>query len=642
MERFRFVGGQQLLLNGIRIELKRILPYENEETWEVENLVKHMRFPVKKRKLEVEYEKGRLIPIRPDGSLGRRYKGVKLASDLPGPLPKINQFEKRLVAEVERQWFAGITTARDPKTKEPVFQRLLRQLGQELGTEILGYPVTVGVTYYYAIRKRVREARSSGRLANLNGNRGKWERLGPGVRTAIVEAIRGMVDRQKAKGKGLITRKQIIKHAKDEVKKLRENNPLGVENPKTTLATPHDKTLYRMLRLEVDAHDLVQVTMGRSFANAEHRGPSLVPNKTTYANQWQMFDETPAPLHLILKHLDGIPLGRPNITFLVDDYCEGISGFHVGFTPPSGTIIAATLKHGILPKTYASELFPGVTKPLLLSGICKLVTFDRSLQARGDAIAQICDDLDIEFDWTPSRHPWLKDLVEKFFQRLAQQLLRDLPGYVFPPWMGISEADYNPRKDGIIDFYEFLALLHAWVAEINATPRNGKPSPNEMWAESAARVEPEYVADTAALDALFGTPDRGKRLDNKGVQYKGLPYYSEHLRDYRWTRGASQWVNLKVNELNLRMLHVELDDGSFVPAYTIKHPEVDPLPAFLVDILRKSAQQRYKNDSAEAQEASFRDLRRAMAVGLGDQLSVRESERLGRILGLEMSTVLMG
>ncbi|WP_182084442.1 DDE-type integrase/transposase/recombinase [Aureimonas sp. ME7] len=631
MRRIQFKSGQRLLFHGVPITLKRRLDRDPEE-WEVENRNRREIEVRSRRVLDIALHQGELLDDSELPPSKKKYRGTRAISDLSPRIQRQVRYEKMVIRLVAERTGEGFKTSKDADTGEMRLAAVLKEVAAEAGMICFGKEKKLGKSQYYEYCNKHAEAIDADDYAGGYSKRGRRDQMGPGVRTLVVRTIEETVEefKNKPKGRGhqLLTRRILDDRIVTAVEEERRHNP-GV-----TLRVPSDATVYRIVRDEINQHDWDLATKGRTLTDAAYRRPGRLPKVLTHPLQWCHFDETPCPIYLY-DRFSKLPLGRPYLAWIVDLFSGGIVGFYLGFTPPGDLVIAQTLKHACLPKAYMADLYPGIDTPLLLAGIPKLITFDNSLQAHGNSIQQICGDLDILYDFTKPRAPWMKSLVERMFKMLEEELLRHQPGYVFPAAWKIPKKDYDPQTTAMMDFNDFLCILHKWIGRrVNGLSRQSKPSPNAKWIEGCAIAEPEFVANTADLEALFGIVREGRRLDESGVQYEGLAYYSDEVDLERHLHGARQKVAIKANPLSIRRIHVRGRDKSWIPVKTDAHPEWPRLDLHVLKLLNKQSRMRYGVETMETRVHSFRAIQQDMAIGYDDGMSAANSARAARALGI--------
>lgn len=157
MRKMSFVGGQTLLLNGVRIVLRSSRLVNNDEIWEIFNESQRFHESITRAELDEALRLGKLhVPYDdpvPGEAQRRKFKGTRLISDLPAHRQKAIQFERKIVQEVERRTSRGAKTSRIAingiRSKHTVLSQLLTELGREFGPKILGKVRTVSVPTYY-------------------------------------------------------------------------------------------------------------------------------------------------------------------------------------------------------------------------------------------------------------------------------------------------------------------------------------------------------------------------------------------------------------------------------------------------------------------------------------------------------------
>ena len=73
----------------------------------------------------------------------------------------------------------------------------------------------------------------------------------------------------------------------------------------------------------------------------------------TRSNQVWQIDRTKADILLVDE--DGVEIGRPILTTVIDCYSRCIVGYRLGLKAPSSLVVALALRHAMRPKQFASE-----------------------------------------------------------------------------------------------------------------------------------------------------------------------------------------------------------------------------------------------------------------------------------------------
>lgn len=628
MRTIAFVGGQELIRNGVPIKLVRVVGNDGSPIWEYENQSLMMRERASQLQLELEHGAGTLFSADPEEARGKR-DGVKLLSDMGSYQQKLTKWRRAIVDEVDRLTVPGNKTSavimHGKRQKDTVLDALLVKLGREIGIKILGKPRPASRASYYRWRKE--------RHAPVNKVRKVREPLGPGVRKAVKEAIRKKVLEHQGPatkpGEQRLTMKELKEVAVKAVDAERSLRPFE------TLKVPSEPVFYR-IKDEIPKVLLDTAFYGRVRTKRDYRRPSNSPNEITYCLQRVEFDETRCPIFLYLDDLF-LPLGRPWLAWIVDVFSHCIIGFYIGFDPPCDLVISQTLKHACLPKPYIHERFPSIKNPSFPSGVPHFITFDNSMTAHGGSVDAICGDLDIKYDFQTPREPWMKGFVEESLGTIERALLAGQPGYQPPRGWEISPVDYDPGKTAATSFNTFVTLIYAYLCDYhNPLTRQmyAGRSPMSLWEEGTARVRPRYPSRALDLDALFGVVRQGRRLGSNGVVYEGMRYYSDEMHDERLFDGPVQYVDVKVNPLDLRKIHFKNSKNTWIPAVTKKYPELEYLNLHAVELLGKQSRQLYGSETMEDRVRAMMHVREIGRLGYDEGMSHQNAARAARLLGI--------
>jgi len=344
------------------------------------------------------------------------------------------------------------------------------------------------------------------------------------------------------------------------------------------------------------------------------------------------YDETLLPLYCYCDVLK-IPLGRPWLAWLVDVYSNAIIGFYLGFEPPGDAVFASVFRHAAMPKSYVSGAYPDIAQPYPMSGIPRFVTFDNSLSAHGNSIERLLGDLDVPWDFTLARMPWLKGAVENSFHLLNLGLLSELPGFVLP--QDVDRSDYDPKENGLIGFLHLLWIVHRYLLEVYHPnpPTIGGPSPNVRWQEGTRIVKPRYPRTGQDLDFLFGIVREGVTLDHRGVLYEGIRYYSEGVDGIRYWNGANVKVSLKVNPVNLSRIQARYGDGAWVTCHALNKTEAQ-VSLHVHKLRQRHSERLFGKADWESRIKAEVHLRGLMRGAVLEDHGTRVSGLLARALGI--------
>ncbi|MEL6113837.1 transposase family protein [Photobacterium sp. SP02] len=284
-------------------------------------------------------------------------------------------------------------------------------------------------------------------------------------------------------------------------------------------------------------------------------------------------DHTPLDLILLDDELD-IPIGRPYLTLLIDQFSKSIVGFHLGFENPSYYSVMKAILNAIKPKDYVSERFPSIEHEWYCQGKMESLVVDNGREFWSGSLEQACLEVGIHVQFNPVRKPWLKPLVERIFRTIGSRLIVTIPGKTFSNLL--QREGYDPRKDAVMHFSTFNELFHKWIIdEYHYDSDSRKRSiPFLKWQEGVSVMPPiRYEQDDLEkLSVVLGVMAKRKHRRG-GVHLHGLRYDSHELADYRRMNPHDTKVLTKTNPDDISSIYVYLDRHQRY----LKVPCIDPI-----------------------------------------------------------------
>ncbi|TYO61768.1 transposase family protein [Bradyrhizobium hipponense] len=663
-----FSPGVLISIEGDRFTLIDECSIEGEPHWALRNESGVFAGYKSKSELEYLYDVSQtlvFVRVEDEQLTPKKRKRVQLIADLPEGRRKRRIFRRRLIEEVTRHATTGCTSQihgyverNGRKQAVTVLAHIVTEAARKVGLEVYGEARSCSVATYYRYCALDPE--------NLDGvfeNRGNHNQLDPRVKQLMKRVMGTLLEaakfRKKRGNKPVLTMREIMVAVLDGLKALRAANSdcgtssvqksLDAETQSSEMAShkkgplrmPSPATFYNIYNtFPARSRDVAKYGLTR--ARSMYRRPGELVHVDAPLSCLQ-FDETPLPL-FVVDEVHQIPLGRPWLAFHVDEYSDAIVGFFFGFEPPGDLVIAATTRHACSMKGYVRQEYPDIDKPYLMGGIGRHFTFDNSLQALGRSIESMTLQLDCGYNFTPSRSPWVKGLVEGTFDIVNDTFLREMPGYVLPLRDKIDKHDYDPQKNAVIGFRHLLWLWHHWLLTIHhaLAPRTGiKASINDRWLEGIRHIKPTFLDRSSDLNLVFGIERKGRwTLDHRGVVYEGLRYYSDGLDILRSKRGASQEVRVKVNPLDLLWIHV-WDDGEelWVPAKAREEHYAKGLDLHCHKLIRRHAVQMTGRDDLEAWVEAHAGLQHLIQNALPDALSIGIQSKIARAIGVNTANL---
>lgn len=284
-------------------------------------------------------------------------------------------------------------------------------------------------------------------------------------------------------------------------------------------------------------------------------------------------DHTPLDLILLDDELN-IPLGRPYLTLLIDQFSRSIIGFHLGFKDPSFSSVSKALLNAIRAKEDITKRFPNIKKQWYCQGKMECLVVDNGAEFWSRSLEQSCLELGIHIQYNPVRKPWLKPLVERIFQTINSKLIEAIPGKTFSNIM--KREGYDSKKDAIMRFSTFNKLLHTWIIDVYhyESDSRSKLIPAIKWQEGVKQIQPLRYSDQdeKRLSIILGIMEKRKHRRG-GISIHNLRYDSDELADYRRTNPSDSDVLVKTDPDDVSFIYVYLKQQSTY----LKVPCIDPV-----------------------------------------------------------------
>ncbi len=279
-------------------------------------------------------------------------------------------------------------------------------------------------------------------------------------------------------------------------------------------------------------YDKILLTKGKSAADAAFRKVGQRPATTRVLERVEA-DHTRLDLFVIDEH-HGIPLGRPWLTLLYDTHTKSIIGFYLGFEPPSYLSVSLALENAILPKDHIKELYPSVEGTWPCYGLPEHLIVDNGAEFNSRDFKIACKELKIQVKKNPTKKPWLKGSVERYFRTINNRFLSRLPGKSFSNIF--ERKDYDPLKNAVIDQSLLQEMVHIWLIDIYQNGKNGLENniPNLSWIDAVnSSVPPRPFKGTREQLKFNLGKNHEVPLDRNGIRLgTTIRYSSTRLARY--------------------------------------------------------------------------------------------------------------
>jgi putative transposase len=329
----------------------------------------------------------------------------------------------------------------------------------------------------------------------------------------------------------------------------------GITKP---LQYPNIKTLRNRVK-KIDNYDLIQSRFGKEAAERMYRyiGHKEKPTRPLAVCE---IDHTILDL-FVLKRENNIPMGRPTITVMMDEFSRCVCGFYLGFDPAGYLPVMYCLNHAMSPKNYVTKIYPEVENSWNCTGVPEVLVVDNGPEFINKSLEDACYQLNTKLIFSPPRKPQFKGVIERFFGTQNTSFLHSIPGATFSDKRSRKDQllryGYNPEKDAAIYFDDLVKLLHIFYLDYyHQKPHKGLNNriPAKVWEEGVSEHPITVPQSTNDLRAILGMIEE-RTLTPRGIEWKGLIYNSHELTPMR-VRILGQKVTFKYDPSDISAIFV--------------------------------------------------------------------------------------
>ncbi len=253
---------------------------------------------------------------------------------------------------------------------------------------------------------------------------------------------------------------------------------------------------------------------------------------------------------MVVDEKNGLPLGRPWLTLVLDEHSRYVLGFYIEFDEPSNVSVSHALRHALMPKTTQLELYPAIKNAWDAWGVMGTLVVDNGLDFHGQAIEEGTGRFGIKVQFCPRKQPWYKGKIERMFGTVNTGFLTNIPGKTFSNIF--EKADYNPAKTAVVKLSTLREMLLTWIVDIyhQTIHRGIGTTPAEAWRQGIQSVDRWLPSNSISVETAFGKVEK-RRLTHKGVEFDSLFYNSHDLRLVRELYGSEIDVEIRVIDDNI-------------------------------------------------------------------------------------------
>jgi putative transposase len=279
------------------------------------------------------------------------------------------------------------------------------------------------------------------------------------------------------------------------------------------LTVPGLRTIQRRLH-ELPAFDLAVARFGQKEAErrfAHHMGARSV------SRILELVEIDHSPVDIMVTNDDGIVLGRPTITLVLDRKSRCVLGFHLSMAGHGTSAVFAALRHALLPKTYLKSRYADLQLEWDCFGWFEVLLMDNGREFHAESVSDALINLAIATEYAKSREPNDKPHVERFLKTFNYSFIHRQPGTTLSKVH--ERIGFKAEDEACLTLAELDRMIHVWICQVYHQRRHAGldgRTPIAVWRESAAVFPPQLKANSEDLDIEFS------QIDSRVVQHYGL------------------------------------------------------------------------------------------------------------------------
>lgn len=326
----------------------------------------------------------------------------------------------------------------------------------------------------------------------------------------------------------------------------------GNANQNDTVPVPSRSTIHNRIQ-QLDAQEKMAARQGKRSARRTlaQYGAMNQPDRPLLRVE---IDHTPVDVILVDAD-DGLPLGRPTLTSVLDIATRYPLGYYLGFEPPSYLAVCEALGHAFKPKGDVRTQY-GADHEWIAYGLPRTLVVDNGREFKGQSLEDACLSLGIMLQFTPKMTPHFKGSVERLFRTQNSGLFHTLEGTTFANIF--ARGDYRSLELAKLTLHDIDSALHIFLLDFYAeqfhTGLQGIPA--RRWEQFLADgFQPRLPANVADVDILLGRVLH-RSLFHYGVEIDGLRYNHSDLSPLRDQLKRGEKVKIKYQPGDISQIYI--------------------------------------------------------------------------------------
>lgn len=223
------------------------------------------------------------------------------------------------------------------------------------------------------------------------------------------------------------------------------------------------------------------------------------------------------PLDILVTNADGVVLGRPYATVIIDRFSRCVLGLHISLAGHGTEAVFSALRHALLPKSYLGSRFADLNLEWNCYGWPSTLLMDNGAEFHAESVVDALLQLGIIGEYAKSKTPNDKPFVERFIKTLNYSFIHKLPGTTFAK-VG-KRIGFKSEDEACLTLEELDKKIHLWICnQYHLRPHRGlgKRAPLTVWNEGACAFPPQLKMNAETIDIEFS------RLATSAIQHYGI------------------------------------------------------------------------------------------------------------------------
>jgi putative transposase len=401
----------------------------------------------------------------------------------------------------------------------------------------------------------------------------------------------------------------------------------NVSDTEELLRVPSRSTIHNRIQ-QLDTLNTIRARQGRQRAKRvlTQYGEMEQPDSPLLRVE---IDHTPADIILVDAE-DGLPLGRPTLTSVLDIATRYPLGYYLGFDPPSYLATCEALGHAFKPKGDVRTRY-GTAHEWIAYGLPRTLVVDNGREFRGQSLEDACLSLGIVLEYAPKRAPHFRGTIERLFRTQNTGLFHALDGTTFANIF--DRGDYQSLELAKLTLGDIDNALHIFLLDYYAEQfHDGLHGiPARRWEQFLANgFQPRLPASVADVDILLGRV-LTRSLFHYGVEIDGLRYNQRELAYLRDQLRPGEKVKVKYHPADISCIHIYNPfDRSYIRAPAVSENYAQGLSRWKHQLIRAFLRQERGRVDQEGLAWAKRKMRDIVAEAKVRQRRNRSRKRVAR------------